>query len=138
MELADDLLLLDIYPARELPMEGVTSSIIFDKMEMGNKTLCTKSEVLDLLKIKQPELLVTVGAGDIDTLILLIREYFQWKLNTDYIGSSVLWFLQIFIYNFLFEKYNKNRMLHSRYCLLKELSFRFFISLTANFCLTHW
>jgi len=68
---------LDIYPARELPMEGVTSSIIFDKMKLENKILCTKSEVLGLLKAKQPELLVTVGAGDIDTLIPIIRDYFK-------------------------------------------------------------
>ena len=74
LELADDLILLDIYPARELPMEGVTSSIIFDKVNLDEKTLCTKAEVLDLVKAKQPELLVTVGAGDIDTLIPKIRE----------------------------------------------------------------
>ena len=74
LELADDLILLDIYPARELPMEGVTSNIIFDKVNLTEKTLCTKAEVLDLLKIKQPELLVTVGAGDIDTLISVISE----------------------------------------------------------------
>jgi UDP-N-acetylmuramate--alanine ligase len=74
LELADDLILLDIYPARELPMEGVTSSIIFDKVNLTQKTLCTKAEVLDLLKTKQPELLVTVGAGDIDTLISIISE----------------------------------------------------------------
>ena len=73
LALADDLILLDIYPARELPMEGVTSSIIFDKVNLAQKILCTKTEVLDLLKAKQPELLVTVGAGDIDTLILGIR-----------------------------------------------------------------
>jgi UDP-N-acetylmuramate--alanine ligase len=74
LELADDLILLDIYPARELPMAGVTSSIIFDKVNLTEKTLCTKAEVLDLVKAKQPELLVTVGAGDIDTLIPMIKE----------------------------------------------------------------
>ncbi|MEA5459351.1 UDP-N-acetylmuramate--L-alanine ligase [Arcicella sp. LKC2W] len=74
LELADDLILLDIYPARELPMEGVTSSIIFDKVNLDEKILCTKTEVLDLVRAKQPELLVTVGAGDIDTLIPKIRE----------------------------------------------------------------
>ena len=77
LDLADDLILLDIYPARELPMKGVTSNIIFDKMKLEHKTLCIKSEVLDLLKAKQPELLVTVGAGDIDTLIPILRDYFQ-------------------------------------------------------------
>jgi UDP-N-acetylmuramate--alanine ligase len=73
LELADELLLLDIYPARELPMEGVTSSIIFDKIENQNKTLCTKENVLSLIEAKKPELLVTIGAGDIDTLIQPIK-----------------------------------------------------------------
>jgi UDP-N-acetylmuramate--alanine ligase len=74
LELADELILLDIYPARELPMPGVTSSIIFDKINNSNKTLCTKAEVLDLVKNQKPELLVTIGAGDIDTLIGPIKE----------------------------------------------------------------
>jgi UDP-N-acetylmuramate--alanine ligase len=73
LELADELLLLDIYPARELPMERVTSSIIFDKIKNPNKTLCQKGEILELIKAKKPELLVTIGAGDIDTLILPIK-----------------------------------------------------------------
>lgn len=73
LELADDLLLLDIYPARELPMPGVTSSIIFDKIKNQNKTLCTKVNVIDMVKIKKPTLLVTIGAGDIDTLIAPLK-----------------------------------------------------------------
>ncbi len=75
LSLADDLILLDIYPARELPIEGVTSEIIFDKVTSPIKTLCSKEEVLDLLEAKQPELIVTVGAGDIDTLIPKIKEW---------------------------------------------------------------
>lgn len=75
LSLADDLILLDIYPARELPIEGVTSEIIFDKVTSPIKTLCSKEEVLDLLEAKQPELIVSVGAGDIDTLIPKIKEW---------------------------------------------------------------
>ncbi len=75
LSLADDLILLDIYPARELPIEGVTSDIIFNKVTSPNKTLCSKEAVLDLLKEKQPELIVSVGAGDIDTLIPKIKEW---------------------------------------------------------------
>ncbi|MEA5259570.1 UDP-N-acetylmuramate--L-alanine ligase [Arcicella aquatica] len=75
LSLADDLILLDIYPARELPIEGVTSQIIFDKVTSPIKTLCSKEKVLDLLEAKQPELIVTVGAGDIDTLISKIKEW---------------------------------------------------------------
>ncbi|MFC0184690.1 UDP-N-acetylmuramate--L-alanine ligase [Pseudarcicella hirudinis] len=73
LDLADDLLLLDIYPARELPMEGVTSQIIFDKMKLKDKVICSKEEVLNLLTQKKPELVVTIGAGDIDTLIPKIK-----------------------------------------------------------------
>ncbi len=75
LSLADDLILLDIYPARELPIEGVTSDIIFDKVSIQEKTKATKEEVLDLLKIKKPELVVTVGAGDIDTIIPKISSF---------------------------------------------------------------
>lgn len=75
LSLADDLILLDIYPARELPIEGVTSDIIFDKVSIQEKTKATKDEVIDLLKIKKPELVVTVGAGDIDTIISKISSF---------------------------------------------------------------
>lgn len=66
---ADDLILLEIYPARELPMEGVTSQMLLDKMTLQNAHICGKESVLELVKSKNPELLLTVGAGDIDTLV---------------------------------------------------------------------
>lgn len=75
LSLADDLILLDIYPARELPIEGVTSDIIFEKVTSPTKVLCTKEEVMNIIEEKQPELIVSVGAGDIDTLIPKIREW---------------------------------------------------------------
>lgn len=65
----DELLLLDIYPARELPMEGITSEFLRAKLTLENSGVYSKEEVLKYLKENQPELLVTVGAGDIDTLI---------------------------------------------------------------------
>jgi len=65
----DELLLLDIYPARELPMEGVTSAWLLGKINLAGSAVCTKEEVLERVKFEAPELLVTVGAGDIDTLI---------------------------------------------------------------------
>jgi UDP-N-acetylmuramate--alanine ligase len=74
LSLADDLILLNIYPARELPIEGVTSDIIFQQVTT-QKTLCTKEEVMDLLIAKMPELIVSVGAGDIDTLIPKIKNW---------------------------------------------------------------
>nr|WP_199079426.1 UDP-N-acetylmuramate--L-alanine ligase [Pedobacter sp. ASV19] len=66
---ADDLILLDIYPARELPLEGIDSQMLLDKINLVSKALYGKAEVLDRIKNKQPELLLTVGAGDIDTII---------------------------------------------------------------------
>ncbi|MBB5646564.1 UDP-N-acetylmuramate--L-alanine ligase [Pedobacter cryoconitis] len=65
----DELLLLDIYPARELPMEGITSEFLRAKLMLENSGVYSKEEVLKYVKENQPELLVTVGAGDIDTLI---------------------------------------------------------------------
>jgi UDP-N-acetylmuramate--alanine ligase len=75
LSLADDLILLDIYPARELPIEGVTSNIIFQNVTSPTKVLCTKDDVMAIIEEKQPELIVSVGAGDIDTLIPKIREW---------------------------------------------------------------
>lgn len=76
LELADSLILLDIYPARELPIEGITSEIIFNKVHLSDKTLCQKSEVLDILKTRPIDVVVTIGAGDIDQLIQPITKLF--------------------------------------------------------------
>lgn len=61
---ADEVVLLDIYPARELPIEGVTSKIIFDDIKCDDKKLCTKEELQSLLKGEKFDVLLTVGAGD--------------------------------------------------------------------------
>lgn len=65
----DELILLEIYPARELPLEGINSQYLLDKITLANKKLLTKDEVLQYVQNQNPELLLTVGAGDIDTLI---------------------------------------------------------------------
>ena len=70
---ADQLILLDIYPARELPIEGVTSAMILEKIIGVDKKICGKQEAIDLIRNEKPELLLTVGAGDIDTLIKSLR-----------------------------------------------------------------
>lgn len=69
LDLVDELLLLDIYPARELPIDGVSSSMLLQKMNLLNKRLCGKQEVIEIVKIEKPKLLLTVGAGDIDKLV---------------------------------------------------------------------
>lgn len=79
LSLLDELILLDIYPAREKPIEGVTSKIIFDKVTCL-KTLCNKQELLPLLENKNDiEVLLTVGAGDIDQLLEAIKEVLKEK-----------------------------------------------------------
>jgi len=65
----DDLILLDIYPARELPIPGVTSEMILEKVTSRSKTVTSLDKVFDLLTQKKPEILVTLGAGSIDTLV---------------------------------------------------------------------
>ncbi|MBB4034459.1 UDP-N-acetylmuramate--alanine ligase [Dysgonomonas hofstadii] len=80
LSLLDELILLDIYPAREKPIEGVTSKIIFDDITCP-KTLCDKEELLPLLKNKNDiEVLLTIGAGDIDQLLMPIKEILEEKL----------------------------------------------------------
>jgi len=70
---ADELILLDIYPARELPIEGVTSAWLKDKINSDKVILCGKDSVTEWIKNKKPALLLTVGAGDIDTLVEPLR-----------------------------------------------------------------
>ena len=69
LALADELILLDIYPARELPIEGITSKALLDKIQMKDKKLCSKPELINLIDSEKPELLVTMGAGDIDRFV---------------------------------------------------------------------
>lgn len=69
LSLLEEVILLDIYPAREEPIEGVSSRLIFDKIRSGNKMLCKKEVLLELLQGMSLEVLVTFGAGDIDRLL---------------------------------------------------------------------
>ncbi len=71
---ADDIILLDIYPARELPIPGVTSELIFNHIHKNAKTLCMKDELVDILKQRKIDVLATIGAGDIDKLVQPIKE----------------------------------------------------------------
>ena len=75
LSLLDEVILLDIYPAREKPIQGVTSQLIYDNLRPGiEKCLCKKDNLLDLLKEKHLEVLITLGAGDIDNYIPQISE----------------------------------------------------------------
>lgn len=77
LDLSDELIMLDIYPARELPIEGVNADIILARMKMWNKRKCGKQEAIDLVKNEKPELLLTVGAGDIDQLVKPLKQALQ-------------------------------------------------------------
>jgi UDP-N-acetylmuramate--alanine ligase len=77
LDMADELLLLDIYPARELPIEGVDSNMILSRMKLANKRICGKQESVEIVQLEKPELLLTVGAGDIDTLVLPLKQVLE-------------------------------------------------------------
>ncbi|MXV52777.1 UDP-N-acetylmuramate--L-alanine ligase [Pedobacter sp. HMF7647] len=74
LAMTDELILLDIYPARELPIEGVTSEMLLNKINLADKSLQSKEGVLEYVRDARPELLLTVGAGDIDTLVKPLRD----------------------------------------------------------------
>jgi UDP-N-acetylmuramate--alanine ligase len=76
LSMADETILLPIYPARELPKEGVTSELILNKMTNAKKSIIEKNELLDYLKDSEQQLLITAGAGDVDTLVLPIKNMF--------------------------------------------------------------
>ena len=70
----DEPILLPIYPARELPMEGVSSEMIMQRMKNKNVRIMEKEEVMNWLKHNKTELLITAGAGDIDNLVGPIKQ----------------------------------------------------------------
>ena len=79
LDMLDECLLLDIYPAREKPIEGITSGMLLSKMRSSNKRVLLKSEVLDYLKKHDTQVLMTLGAGDIDTLVDPIEKLLKEK-----------------------------------------------------------
>ncbi|WP_280743653.1 MULTISPECIES: UDP-N-acetylmuramate--L-alanine ligase [unclassified Parabacteroides] len=74
LSLLDELILLDIYPAREEPIPGVTSRLIFDKVTIPDKKLCTKEQLPDLIASGSYEVVLMLGAGDIDRLVEPVKQ----------------------------------------------------------------
>ncbi|MBM6945062.1 MULTISPECIES: UDP-N-acetylmuramate--L-alanine ligase [Bacteroides] len=75
LSLLDEVILLDIYPAREEPIAGVSSRLIYDHLRPGiEKSLCHKEDLLDTLRNKKLDVLITLGAGDIDNYVPQIYE----------------------------------------------------------------
>ncbi len=81
LDAADDVVLLPIYPAREKPIKDITSQTLLDKMKLQRKFLSTKEELPDLLEELKPEILLTLGAGDIDKEVPKLAELFKDKKN---------------------------------------------------------
>ncbi len=69
LSLLDELVLLDIYPAREEPIPGIESKTLFEKVKLPSKYLLKNTEVTDFLRQNPPQVLLTLGAGDIDKLV---------------------------------------------------------------------
>ncbi len=69
LDLLDEVILLDIYPAREKPIEGVTSNMIFEQMKIKQKHMCNKANLLAELKGMEYQILLTIGAGDIGQMV---------------------------------------------------------------------
>ena len=70
----DEIILLDIYPARERPIEGVSSSWLLSLMRNSNKMLCDKSNLIKELLTRNTKILVTMGAGDIGNEVKKIKQ----------------------------------------------------------------
>jgi len=77
LSLLDQLVLLDIYPAREVPIEGVNAAMIFDKVKIKEKYMCSKDGLMDMLQELRVEVLITLGAGDIDKMVEPIKKYYS-------------------------------------------------------------
>jgi UDP-N-acetylmuramate--alanine ligase len=84
LSMADNVILLPIYPARELPMEGVSSELILNKIESESKQILSKEELLEWMKKHEinkefGEVIVMAGAGDIDALVQPVKQIIENK-----------------------------------------------------------
>lgn len=79
LEMLDEVILLDIYPARELPIEGITSAYLLEKINLKDKYLLAAAAVPEWLLQHRPDVLLTMGAGDIDLLVSPIQQMFSHK-----------------------------------------------------------
>ena len=77
LSLLDEVILLDIYPARELPVAGVTSRLILDEITGTEKHLCAKNELPGLLQSKPRDVVLVMGAGDIENLLPEIKKLYD-------------------------------------------------------------
>ena len=84
LSLLDEVILVDIYPAREAPIPGITSRLIYDNLRPGiEKSMCKKEDILNILKDKNIEVLITLGAGDIDNYVPEIKKELEKMKNEE-------------------------------------------------------
>ncbi len=79
LDLLDTAIVIPLYPAREKPVKGVSSEIIFNKMNLDNKYMASKDETLEMLKNRESDVVLTMGAGDIDRMVENIVEILKSK-----------------------------------------------------------
>jgi len=77
LSLLDDVILMEIYPARELPIAGITSAMLLSKIDCNTKQILNTDEILEYIRTNNIEVLVTIGAGDIDQLVGPIEKLFS-------------------------------------------------------------
>ncbi len=77
LSLSDETILLEIYPAREKPIEGITSQLILDNIPEMDKKLCTKAELSEVIKKGNYEVILMAGAGDIELLVEPVKQLFS-------------------------------------------------------------
>lgn len=82
LELLDEVILLEIYPAREKPIKNIDANMLLEKIHIQAKAICDKDSIIDELKKRNLDVMLTLGAGDIDQQVLSIEEY----LKTRYIN----------------------------------------------------
>ncbi len=75
LNLLDEVILLPIYPARELPVAGVSSEMLLNKISNASKTIVEKENLIEIISNKKFDILLTIGAGDIDKMVEPIRNY---------------------------------------------------------------
>lgn len=81
LSLADEVFLLDIYPARELPIEGINSEMLLTKVSDCKKSLISKDELIEKLIKPKREVLITLGAGDIDQFVEPLKQHYQNEMD---------------------------------------------------------
>ncbi len=81
LDMLDECILLEIYPAREKPIPGINSQMLLGKMKLERKFIVKKENVIDFLKTHATEVVITLGAGDIDLLVEPIKELLKGKIE---------------------------------------------------------